>query len=315
MKGGFTGAWYRSLPSIPVNESAAMTPRYRFLVSPRWIVGHVIVLALCLSMIWLGFWQLGRLDDKKRFRDDVGALLELAPVPIGDVSLTAADRYRPVSITGAFDPDSTVLVANRGFKGQSGYEILTVLRIADDLTAGGTAVDTQGNAERAGDAPVGSVVVDRGWIPLSGAVATLPEIPAPPEGTVVVTGFLDTFEDGSVTLDAGPPAVVTKTAVEHFTTTGAPALAPLVVQLTDLAPPLADGQPFPQEPPDISLGPHLSYAIQWFVFTAMLMTMWPLLIRRSRQLRDRGAGAPAAELPDPVGEPEHSRVPEHGRRA
>lgn len=288
MKGGFTGAWYRSLPSIPVNEDS--TQRYRFLVSPRWIVGHIIVLALCLSMIWLGFWQLRRLDDKQQFRDDVGALLALPPVPLGEVTLTEAERYRPVSITGAFAPDSTVLVANRGYKGQSGYEILIVLRV--DGPPGDTSASDTGTSGS------GSVVVDRGWIPLSGAVAALPAIPAPPEGTVTVTGFLDTFEGGSVTLDAGPPAVVTKISAAHFA--AAPALAPLVVQLTELAPPLADGQPFPQEPPDISLGPHLSYAIQWFVFTAMLVTMWPLLIRRARQLRDR-RGLQTTAMPSPAG--------------
>ncbi len=260
--------------------------RYRFLGSPRWIVGHVIVAALCVSMIWLGFWQLGRLDDKKQFRAEVRAKVANPPAPLADLDLTTADRYRPVTATGVFDDENTVLVANRGFKGQSGYEVLTPLLLTGDTTrdsASNTTSDTAGASANPG-APA-TVVIDRGWIPLSNVVATLPVIPAAPLGTVTVTGFLDTFERDSVVLDAGPPAVVTKIAAEHFAR--APALAPLVVQLTGLAPAAADGQPFPQELPDISLGPHLSYALQWFVFTAMLLGMWPLLIRRAAQVRER----------------------------
>ncbi len=269
-----------------------VTPsRYRFLVSPRWIVGHVIVAALCVSMIWLGFWQLGRLDEKKQFRAEVGAQLTNPPTALDALELTTAERYRPVTVTGVFDDESTVLVANRGFKGQSGYEVLTPLAIARDAT----------DATDDGPGTFATVVIDRGWVPLSNVVATLPAIPAAPTGTVTVTGFLDTFERGSVTLDVGPPAVVTKIAANHFT--ASPDVAPLVVQLTGLAPAAADGQPFPQEPPDISLGPHLSYALQWFVFTAMLAGMWPLLIRRAAQVRERRLRAGNATPVRPPEEP------------
>jgi hypothetical protein len=64
---------------------------------------------------------------------------------------------------------------------------------------------------------------------------------------------------------------------------------PTTIQLETQAPRLAVGQPVVLPLPDSSLGPHLSYAIQWFSFTAMTLVFWPLLIRRSARQREKAA--------------------------
>src|SRR5690349_24757014 len=55
--------------------------RYRFLWSPRWIIGHLIVIALAITMVELGFWQLRRLHEKEHRRDTLRTELAASPVP------------------------------------------------------------------------------------------------------------------------------------------------------------------------------------------------------------------------------------------
>ena len=40
---------------------------YRFLLRPKWIILHVVVLALVVTMINLGLWQLRRLGERQDF--------------------------------------------------------------------------------------------------------------------------------------------------------------------------------------------------------------------------------------------------------
>jgi cytochrome oxidase assembly protein ShyY1 len=40
------------------------------------------------------------------------------------------------------------------------------------------------------------------------------------------------------------------------------------------------------EPPSVPSGPHLSYAVQWFLFTGVVLVGYPLLLRRALR-RDR----------------------------
>jgi cytochrome oxidase assembly protein ShyY1 len=216
--------------------------RYRFAWSPRWIAGHLIVLGLCVAMVNLGLWQLRRLDEKQDRRDTVRAQLAAAPVPLS--ALADPQPFQHVSVHGEYDGGATLLIANRSYQGQAGYEVVTPLVPAD------------------GGAPV---LVDRGWLPLSPVPDRLPPLPPAPAG-----------------VRGGLPSRTT-------------------VQLAGQEPPLADDQPVLLEEPDTGLGPHLSYALQWFVFTAMLLVFWPLLIRRSASLREKAARAATADAAEADG--------------
>ena len=55
---------------------------WRFVLRPKWIVRHLAVVLLVVGMIWLGFWQLRRLDEKRSIKATVEARQEL---PVGDV--------------------------------------------------------------------------------------------------------------------------------------------------------------------------------------------------------------------------------------
>jgi cytochrome oxidase assembly protein ShyY1 len=244
--------------------------RYRFAWSPRWIAGHLIVLGLCVAMVNLGLWQLRRLDEKQDRRDTVRAQLAAAPVPLS--ALADPQPFQHVSVHGEYDGGATLLIANRSYQGQAGYEVVTPLVPAD------------------GGAPV---LVDRGWLPLSPVPDRLPPLPPAPAGLVTVVGFVDRQPGDAVVWDTGASTdgSLVRGGLPSRTT----------VQLAGQEPPLADDQPVLLEEPDTGLGPHLSYALQWFVFTAMLLVFWPLLIRRSASLREKAARAATADAAEADG--------------
>jgi cytochrome oxidase assembly protein ShyY1 len=231
--------------------------RYRFLRSPRWIIGHLIVIAMAVTMVELGLWQLRRLDEKHDRRDVVRAALAAQPVPLAQIP--EPQRYQRVQLEGRYD-GATLLIANRSYQGQSGYEVVTPFVLAD---GGATAL------------------VDRGWIPLSPTVDRLPPLDAPAAGPVTVVGIVDRQPGDAVIWDTGATTdgrLVRGTLPSNTT-----------IQLETQDPPIAAGQPVVLDLPDTGLGPHLSYALQWFTFTAMLLAFYPLLIRRSAQQREKAA--------------------------
>jgi cytochrome oxidase assembly protein ShyY1 len=217
----------------------------RPLLKPRWIAGHLLALVAIVVFVLAGMWQLRRHDEKVALRAEVEAALERDPVSIDRVPDGAFSR---VVVGGTLDIDFEMRVL-RSNGGESGYEILTPL-LLDDGTA---------------------VLLDRGWIPLDDPVPI-------PSQTIGGEGVLWPPESGSVP-DAFPefvarvdPAIVA-------------AFAPYDVReeylILTFQQPDFDPRIRPPEVGEVSLGPHLGYAGQWFLFTAVVVIGYPLLLRRS----------------------------------
>ena len=81
-------------------------------------------------------------------------------------------------------------------------------------------------------------------------------------------------------------------------------VVPMYVDLSASAPAELDGLPEPVIAPDLSEGNHLSYAVQWFLFSAAAAAGWLLAVRYSVRKRARSAARDAAaEQPAPDGVP------------
>jgi cytochrome oxidase assembly protein ShyY1 len=57
-------------------------------------------------------------------------------------------------------------------------------------------------------------------------------------------------------------------------------LYPVYVRLQAQQPAQSSGLPQVVPPPALDEGPHLSYAVQWFIFAAIGLIGWPILLRR-----------------------------------
>jgi cytochrome oxidase assembly protein ShyY1 len=118
------------------------------------------------------------------------------------------------------------------------------------------------------------VGVIRGFVPLGDQGE--PAAVAAPAGEVTVRGWVaraDRF-DGTAPRDIEP-------VVEQ------PDTLPAVV-LADRSDPAERGEQLQPVPlPDLGEGPHLSYAVQWFIFSVIAVVGYPLVLRRVVQRRGR----------------------------
>jgi surfeit locus 1 family protein len=234
----------------------------RTLLSPKWILFHLLIIVSVIAMINLGFWQLRRLDERKDFNAEVRAHSKTAVQPLTEL-LTQSDDYGqlewyPVRVTGEYLADQEITIVNRSQDGAAGRNSVVPLR-----------TDT-------GDL----VLINRGFVPL-----TL-DIPAPPTGTVTVTGYARAPQKRSAVgaIDSDRPGTT------EFQRLDIPLIeralnidvAPMYIQRLDSNPP--EGQwPARVTNPSLDEGPHLSYAGQWFFFTAVAIIGWIVVIVRYRK--------------------------------
>jgi surfeit locus 1 family protein len=239
----------------------------RSLLEPRWILGALLALVVAAGCASLGLWQLRRLDERRAFNASVERAVGSAPVPLSQAVAQANDpadlAYRRVSISGIYDPEREVVVFGRTLAGLTGSEVLTPL-----VRDGGTAV-----------------MVDRGWVPLN--LDTPPVAgAAPPRGRVQAEGILWPPEaEGEVDAGAAPVAQLGRIDLGRLRAQLPYRIEPVYLRLLAQRPPNSLALPKPVPLPALDEGPHMSYAVQWFIFGSVAVIGYGALA--ARELRDR----------------------------
>lgn len=255
---------------------------WRFALTPKWLLRHVLVTALVVTMVALGFWQLRRLEDKQGYKRLVEARQEERIADVEAIVPEAAEvedptvvraLYRTVKATGTYEADDTVVVENRTLNSVSGAWVLTPLRLAD-----GTAV-----------------VVNRGFIGFDRDGVIVP--PEPLASTVTVVGLVFPSQQrgsfGPTDPDDGTLDVLARVDLDRYASQLAYDILPAYLQLVTSEP----GEPVGAAdtpklvalgPPEPDEGPHLAYAVQWFIFTTIAAGGYALLLRRVA--RDQATG-------------------------
>lgn len=256
---------------------------HHFLLSRRWIIIHLLTVAIVVVCVSLAFWQLGRLQDRQARNDRLTAQNEL-PTTRLDTLLRSAEagpeqidaaNYRNVEVQGRYDPAEQVVLQSREFKNRPGNRLLTPLVLPS------------------GEA----VLIDRGWVPQPVDDLVLAESSVP-TGTVTVTGPLLPSEDKDFLGVSDPPpgrvTAIPRVDLERLAGQLPYPLYPLFVRLQEQEPPNAGALPEPVPLPAPDDGPHREYALQWGLFALTALVIYAGLIRREAS-RHR-----AAEEPEPV---------------
>ncbi|WP_037733099.1 SURF1 family protein [Streptomyces megasporus] len=263
-----------------------MSSSYRFLLSRQWVILTLVALLLIPAMVWLGFWQFHRHEERVARNDLIATSLASEPVAVDELVAPGRgpegdDRYRPVTATGTYDTRHEVVVRQRTAADgkRIGYHVLTPL-VREDGTA---------------------VLVNRGWIPAAGDLTKFPDVPKAPSGEVTVTGRLmaDETESGGVKEKAGlPPRQVMLIDSERAAREMDRPVLGGYVALAGTSPEPSGEQPqLLPEPDHDSIGSHLAYAFQWWLFAAGVPVGWVVLVRREHRDRlaagERGADGTA----------------------
>jgi surfeit locus 1 family protein len=248
---------------------------YRFLFRPKWLAFHLLILVLVVVMVNLGIWQLHRLHDRREFNDEVRSR---SSMPVAEFDQVVTDQittlddahlveWRLVHVEGTYLGNEQVVVINRSQSGVAGQNVVTPLQLDN------------------GDL----LLVNRGFVPEAAIV------PPAPDGPVELTGALRATERRGFGGLTDPPDVeLTELHRLDIERLAAQLPAPVEPVYLDLktSDPASATDPVPVPDPELSEGPHLSYMIQWFIFSICAIVGWVLAIRRTVMNRRR------AQLPD-----------------
>ena len=230
----------------------------RRLLTPRWIVVHLGVLALVILMTYLAFWQLSRLDQKKSFN---ATLTAHSNAPVENVENIVSNdiesiEWRRVQLSGSYMTGKIVTVINRSQNGAAGYDVLVPFRTTNNET----------------------FFVNKGFMQLSMPLPALRTTP------LTVLGYIrDTQSRGTLgAIDS------TDAAVREFQRFDIPLISerlgvdtpPLFIQLRNELPAPTEQWPAPVSLPELNEGTHLSYAVQWFFFALTALVAWVVVVRR-----------------------------------
>jgi len=246
---------------------------------PRWILSHLLVLVLIIVMINLGFWQLRRLDEKTTLNDNIRSRGSLPTAPIGSLipagSTRASTRdvqWRRASATGTYRVADELVVSNRSVSGQPGFWVLTPLVQSD-----GSII------------PVVRGFVFRPEFEQRGITS----VPAP-SGEVTIEGALQASPTsgrfGEEPSKSGPVPAISQADTRRLAERWGATVLPVWLRLdSGTGAPSVQGPLYPVPPPPLSKGPHLSYAVQWFIFSIIAIIGYPIILRRQAYGRDRSA--------------------------
>ena len=249
--------------------------RYRFALKPRWILSHVLIVVLVVTMVSLGFWQLRRLHEKQSHNAGVerNEAVPIAPIesvvkPDDPTSRGSDLAYRRVSATGTYDTANEVIVRARSSNSRPGVWVASPLRLEN------------------GD----GVIVVRGFLPSQGTLDSVPAGAEPPAGSVAIEGLVQETQTKGFFGPTDPGGVrltdIARVDVERLQQQVPYRLYPVWLQLTSSSPAQVGGEPEILAPPVLDEGPHFSYAVQWFIFSTIALIGYPLILRRSARNRD-----------------------------
>ena len=211
-------------------------------------------------MLSLANWQLNRLEAREVSNTATKTAMSLRPIPIRTSNLPPdVGEFRRATITGKAEAQHTVYRRYPLKDGRTGYYVLRPYRLS-----GG-----------------GLMMVNEGWLPVD--IGKDDVLPMPDNGakSVQLEGLLRDFENKGGSVGATIGGLPTVAGIEQSQLTGlvgAGPLAPKWLQLTNPQPgPPLEGL----SGPDLSKGPHRSYALQWLAFTVITIVGYGVLLRRT----------------------------------
>ena len=229
----------------------------RRLLTPRWILLHIAVLSLTALMVFLGFWQLDRLDQKRERNATVETNIERDIATATQDMGAKSDEWRRVELSGRYLHNLKVTIINRSQDGVAGDNIAVPFETES----------------------YGTFLVNRGFVPLATEASSTPNETMSLVGYVRLTQTRGTL--GAVDSDKNPtrefqrfdlPLIRAAVAIEMNTR--------FFVQLIKESPSPNPVFPTPVPLPELDEGPHFSYALQWFFFSSVAFVAWIVVIRR-----------------------------------
>ncbi|MBT8450260.1 MAG: SURF1 family protein [Gammaproteobacteria bacterium] len=224
----------------------------------------VVILAVSL-LLNLGVWQLQRADEKRLIENDIANRKTQAPIELSVLESKDDKAYYHVRLTGYFENDKSLFLDNRIINGQPGYEVLQPL-----------VIDHR------------SILVNRGWIPWARERNVLPEIPNQSgirtiTGIVYIPGDAFVLEEDKLDAKSAWPKLIQALDMQKIQNVYADTGLNIDTWVLREDP---DNQDFyTREWTYVSMPParHVSYAVTWFGLALALVTIYLVVLIRTKE--------------------------------
>ncbi|MCE2468434.1 MAG: SURF1 family protein [Caldilineaceae bacterium] len=252
----------RATPSFETPSQPQAHPHLlHMLVSRRWRLATVLILLGMAGLAQLGFWQLDRLEWRRGMNAQALTQLNAPPIVVNGDTVWGDDWHdRPAVARGVLDYRSQVGIKNRFYKEEAGIHLLTPLRLEGSEVV---------------------LMVDRGWIPQAWVSGDWSEYDEG-AGSVEMRGLLqdaNPYPPGS-DINVFPDRLYHREDLELLGRVLDLDMAPMFLLLQPVE---GDTPGWPRRRPKdlhLSEGSHLSYAIQWFLFSLILGVGYVLMVRK-----------------------------------
>ncbi len=239
----------------------------RKMFTRSWLFATLLVFAGTALCIRLGIWQLDRLQQRRAFNAQVESMRAEKPLNLNqnlpeDIS---SMEWRAATVTGEYDFENQVALRNQYNGDQYGYHLVT------PLLFNGAAV-----------------LVDRGWIPADGNTAPDNWRQYDEPGQVTVTGQIRLGQDKPAFGGISDPSLGSgQNRLDVWNNLNIVRISKQISYplLSVYVQPNLDGNI--SEPPikfqpiiELTEGPHVGYALQWFAFAAILFVGYPFYLRK-----------------------------------
>lgn len=250
----------------------------------RWWLPTIVVIAGVIFLAWLGVWQLDRLEQRRAFNQFIASRWDQEPFDLTAGNLPGDIKeleYRRVALSGEFDYANQVVLKNQNLNNMPGVNLVTPMRLDDGR----------------------AVLVARGWVPYSESTpAFWPQFEEPAGATIV--GMLQESQTmAGAKLAEGAQTEWFRIDIDAIQRQMPYELLPVfVTQLPEPGRAYTD-LPHRKVPFTIEEGNHFSYAIQWFMFAAILGIGYIQFMAYQERRNQRVAALAFDGLADPVVEP------------
>jgi surfeit locus 1 family protein len=215
----------------------------------------LLTLAAIVLFADLGHWQWQRAQQQQALEDSfrIGGQ---ARSELGADSTAQLPRYAQLRLQGNYDGEHQFLLDNISHDGLPGFEVLTPLRLTDGRT----------------------LLINRGWVPLTASRSHLPDVELDVTAPQAVTGRLDDLPVAGIALGRVPPAPGAPwprlTSFPTMSDLSAALGQPLQSRQLLLDPGQPAGYVRDWRPRGLGPSRHLAYAIQWWLFGALALTLY-----------------------------------------
>ncbi|GJM41621.1 MAG: SURF1-like protein [Ardenticatenaceae bacterium] len=239
---------------------------FKQLFSRRWLGGTILVLVAIGLFVRLGIWQLDKLDQRRAQNAALQAVLDSPPLDLAEPlpDMPTALENRLGIVTGRYDFANERVILLQQWQGQPGVQLMTPLLIEGADTA---------------------VLINRGWIPQADFDEEAFDKYRLDSGLVQVEGYLALSQPSRDENAEAPGRDVYRVDIAAIEAALPYDLLPVFLvespgEAVELQPPLRAAREV-----DLSEGPHLGYAFQWFIFSVLTGGLYLLFVRRSERER------------------------------